>query len=179
MKYCRLGVLAVAVAGTLSFAAIAPATSSEPHLAAHTVTVQIRGLPRECSVTAWEYFTLPPNGHQPWRFTMHYGGGTSCAGGGGLKFLTVEVDRKVGRRWQVLDNPVTNRIAQPTRGNPLRISASWTAVPSTPTGTANSPVTYRVIANATISLAKHPSIPPQIVKGVTASGSALTPAAAP
>ncbi len=179
MKPSRLVLVALSAAAVPAFAAIAPAATSSPHLAAHSVTVQIKNLPRRCSVTAWEYFTLPPGGHQPWRFTMHYGAGTSCAGGGGLKFLTVEVDRKIGNRWQIVDHPVTNRIAKPTRGNPLRISAAWTALPSTPTGTGTKPVTYRVLASATISFARHPQIPPPVVKGVTWSGTAVTPATAP
>jgi hypothetical protein len=164
----------VASAATLALAGVTLAATSPSHLSAHTVTVHIKGLPHHCSVTAWEYFTLPPNGHQPWHFTMYYGAGTSCAGGGGLKFLTVEVERKVGKNWQTVDNPVTNRIAQPTYHNPLRISTSWTAPPKTPTGAR-----YRVMANAIISLAKHPSIPPHIVKGITESGAAFTPAITP
>lgn len=178
MKYIRLVVLAVASATTLATAGTLAATSP-PHLFPHTVTVQIKSLPHQCSVTAWEYFTLPPNGHQPWHFTMHYGAGTSCAGRGGLKFLTMEVDRKVGKYWQVVTNPVTNRIAQPTYHNPLRISTSWTALPSTPRGTAKSPVKYRVMANAIVSFAMHPSIPPPIVKGITEHAEAFTPATTP
>ena len=174
MKYIGLVVLAVASAAMLAFAEVTLAATSPPHLSAHTVTVQIKGLPNPCSVTAWEYFTLPPNGHQPWHFTMYYGAGTSCAGGGGLKFLTVEVDRQVGKYWEVVTNPVTNRIAQPTHHHPLRISTSWSALPLTPTGER-----YRVMANAIISFAKHPSIPPHIVKGITASGAAFTPAITP
>jgi hypothetical protein len=172
MKHIRFVGLAVTSVATLALAAVTLASTSPPHLSAHKVTVQIKGLPHRCSVTAWEYFTFPPNGHQPWHFTMYYGAGTSCAGGGGLKFLTVEVDRWVGTHWQIVDNPVTNRIAHPTRHNPLRISTSWTALPKTPIGAR-----YRVLANATISFAKHPSIPPHIVKGITESGAAFTPAA--
>lgn len=174
MKYIRLVVLAVASAATFVFAGVTLAATSPRHLSAHTVTVQIKGLPHQCSVTAWEYFTLPPNGHQPWHFTMYYGAGTSCTGGGGLKFLIVEVDRKVGKHWQIVDNPVTNRIAQPAYHNPLRISTSWTALPKTQRGAR-----YRVMANAVISFAKHPSIPPHVVKGVTEDGVAFTPPASP
>jgi hypothetical protein len=175
MKHMKLLVLALASAAVLASPGITVASTSPPHLSAHTVTVQIKGLPHQCSVTAWEYFTVPPNGHQPWHFTMYYGAGTSCAGGGGLKFLTVEVDQKVGNYWEVVTNPVTNRIAQPTHHNPLRISTSWTALPLvTPTGAA-----YRVMANATVSYATHPSIPPHIVKGITEDGAAFTPATSP
>ena len=178
MRYLRLvGALVVAV---LAGGGISIAATSAPQIAAHKVTVQIKGLPHRCSVTASEYFTLPPNGHQPWRFTMHYGAGTSCAGGGGLKFLTVEVDRKVGSgRWQIVDKPVTNRIAQPTYRNPLRVSTSWTALPSTPRGTARAPVKYRVLAGAIVSFAKHPIIPPPVAKGITQGASATTPAVSP
>jgi hypothetical protein len=63
---------------------------------------------------------------------------------------------------------VTNRIAQPTNHNPLRISTSWSALPSSPTGER-----YGVIADAIISFAKHPSIPPRIVKGITESARRL------
>jgi hypothetical protein len=110
---------------------------------------------------------------------MYYGGGTSCAGGGGLKFLTIWVERWAGTRWLIVDRPTTNRIAQPTRSNPVRISAQWTALPSTPQGTASSPVKYRVLASATISFQSHPQIPPVFVKGLTGYGTARTPAAAP
>jgi hypothetical protein len=119
---------------------------------------------------------LPPNGHQPSHLTMYYGAGTGCAGGGGLKFLTVEVDRKVGTHWRIVDNPVTDRIAQPTYHNPLSISGSWIALPLTqqPAGQQ-----YRVMANAIVSFAPHPSIPPHIVKGITEGGAAFTPAITP
>jgi hypothetical protein len=178
MKYLRVvGFVAVAV---LAVAGIGMAAASATQLGSHKVTVQINGLPHRCSVTAWESFTLPPNGHQPWRFTMHYGAGTSCAGGRGLKFLTVEVDRKVGSgHWQIVDKPVTNRIVRPTYQNPLRVSTSWTALPSTPMGTATTPVKYRVLAAATVSFAKHPSIPPEVAKGVTQGASVTTPAVSP
>ncbi len=88
-----------------------------------------------------------------------------------MKFLTVEVDRKVGNgHWQIVDKPVTNRIPQPAYRNPLRVSTSWTALPSTPRGTARTPVKYRVLAGATVSFANHPSILPQIEKGITQWG---------
>ena len=180
MKHVRLVVVWLPLSAVvLAFVGVTLGAASSQQLAAHKVTVQINGLPRQCSVTAWEYFTLPPNGHQPWRFTMHYGAGTSCAGGGGLKFLAVEVDQKVGGHWRIVDRPVTKRIAQPTHRNPLRISTSWTALPSTPRATAKNQVKYRVKAKAIISFAKHPCIPPRIVNGVTWYGTAFTPATTP
>ena len=175
MKAAPILVLAAVIGSAMS----SHSRASAQKLGYRSVTTQIKGLPRACSVTAWGYFTLPPGGHQPWRFTMYYGAGTSCAGGGGLKFLTVWVERWTGGHWLVVDRPSTNRIAQPTRNNPRRISAHWTALPSTPRGTTTSPAKYRVVATATISFQKHPQIPPVFVRGLVGYGTAHTPATAP
>lgn len=150
-------------------------------LSEHSTTVQYKGLPHQCSVTAWEYFTLPPNGHQPWHFTMHYGGGTSCQGGGGLKFLTVWVEWKYQHSsiWTGVIDPSTNRIAQPTYKNPLRVSTSWTALPATPRGTVFNPVRYRVVAYGVITYQKSPRIPPIIIKGLAAQTNVITPPTMP
>jgi hypothetical protein len=165
------GLLALA-----AFAAFAALPAAAQPGAAHSTTVQYKGLPHQCSVTAWENFMFPPNGHQPWHFTMDYGAGTSCQGGGGLKFLTVWVEWKYqhSTTWTGVTNPSTNRIAQPTDKNPLRVSTAWTALPKTPLG-----VQYRVVAYGVITYQNNPRIPPIIIKGLAAQTDAITPATAP
>ena len=89
----------------------------------HTTTTQMPGA--ACSVTAWHRFATV-NG----RYTMLYGGGTSCAGGSGQ--FTIDVVPQVFNR--VNGQPLWFNISGaglfqgPTAAAPLRLSASRAAV---------------------------------------------------
>ena len=80
------------------------------------VTVHAPGYP-SCSVTAYG----PTFHSRASGWTQDYGGGTSCAGGIGVKTLTIsaQVLGQDGRTWYTITG--SRFTAGPTKGNPLRM----------------------------------------------------------
>lgn len=155
MRYLQLSALAVGAALACSVgiasAALPPTPVNSKTVSARVQYPQKQLAGHRCSLTAWDYFSHEANGHQPWFFMMHFGAGTSCAGGGGIKSLRVSVSVKLAgaKNWTpVAAAPV--RLGHTTK-NPLRLSSSWHSTGTTPEGTIFNPVLYRVDAYGAIA----------------------------
>ena len=152
LQLSALGVgAALACSAGIASAAFPPTPVNSKTVSATTRYPQKQLAGHECSLTAWDYFSHEANGHQPWFFMMHFGAGTSCAGGGGIKSLRVSVSVKLARakNWTlVAAAPV---LVGYTRKNPLRLSSSWHSTGKTPEGTIFNPVLYRVDAFGAIA----------------------------